>query len=188
MSVPVFKYFKNPEKNAVLAKTNCQSCDTSENCLEGEYFDQGGNIDSVCFDCLSKGKITVNIPDYIRNRIINHLNEMDIESKESSNEEKAKNLVDELSKTPPVPWIQYNDWPVCCNDFERYIGEWDKLDIIKNAPDENTRDYLMSILDNFSKEKIKDYDLFWDDIGNGTVIFVFECVHCSKIIAICQSY
>lgn len=41
MSIPVFKYYKDPAKNAIFSKTKCQSCDTGENCLEGEYFDRG---------------------------------------------------------------------------------------------------------------------------------------------------
>ena len=187
MSIPQFKYYNHPEVNAILTQVKCQSCDSEEYCLEGEYFDLGGSVESVCLSCLSKGKITVNIPNFIRNRIKNHLTGNGTASDESS-QERAHQLIDELSKNPPVPWIQYNDWPVCCDDFCRYLGEWDRSTVVEKAQNKNPQDYLMSILEEFSKEKIDNFDSFWNDIGNETAIFVFECIKCSKIIAVCQSY
>ena len=187
MNIPQFKYYQQPEVNAILTQQKCQSCDSEEYCLEGEYFDHGSSVESVCLSCLSKGKITVNIPDFVRNRIKNHLTG-DCTKSQDSTQERVNQLIDELSKNPPVPWIQYNAWPVCCDDFCRYLGEWDQSTIVEKAQDKSTKDYLMSILDDFNKERIDDFDSLWNDIGNGTAIFVFECIKCSKIIAVCQSY
>ena len=39
---------------------------------------------------------------------------------EADNKKEGEVKTDELSLTPPVPWTQYNEWPVCC----------DKLNII----------------------------------------------------------
>lgn len=188
MNISKFKYYNNPGKDAIFTEKKCQFCGTDEHCLEGEYFERGDDVVSACLHCLSEGKITVYIPDYIIERVIKNLNELDKENKTHINKERGKNLAKELSKNPPVPWIQYNDWPVCCNDFGRYLGEWDKEEIVRNASDENVKQYFMSIIDDFSRSKIDNYDYLWDDIGKNTIIFVFECIHCSKIIAICQSY
>lgn len=188
MNIPEFKYFCNPIKNAEITDVKCQSCGADENCLEGEYFDCGDNVVSVCLDCLSKGKVTVNIPNFIKKRLMGHLKETGYVQNENQAEERAESLIDELSKNPPVPWIQYNDWPVCCGEFGRYLGEWGKEEIIKHAPDGNGKQYIISILDDFSRSKIDNVDYFWDDIDRNTVVYVFECIHCSKYIAICQSY
>lgn len=187
MNIPFFKYYEKPEVNAITTQTKCQYCNSDENCLEGEYFDCGSSVFSVCINCLSKGEITVCIPDFINSRIKKQLSENGIGSEELILK-KANQLIAELGKNPPVPWIQYNDWPVCCNDFMRYKGEWDQFEITQKAQDISIREYLLSILDSFSKNKINNFDLFWDDIGYGTSLFVFECINCSKIVAVSQSY
>jgi uncharacterized protein CbrC (UPF0167 family) len=169
-----FKYFDDPLKNAeFIDEEECQSCGASNHCLEGEYFDLDEEVISVCLDCLQQGIIKVNIPNYIKERVV-----------DLGKEEK----VAELEKTPPVPWIQYNDWPVCCNDFTKYIGEWDRSVFEKHSNDGDGLNYLLNILEQSSKEKIKNVKVFWEDIGHYTAIFVFECLHCSKKIAIPQSY
>lgn len=169
-----FKYFDDPLKNAeFIDEEECQSCGASSHCLEGEYFDLDEEVISVCLDCLQQGVIKVNIPKYIKDRIA-----------DIGKEEK----VAELEKTPPVPWIQYNDWPVCCNDFTKYLGEWDRSDFEKHSNDGDGLNYLLNILDQSSKEKIESVQVFWEDIGHHTAIFVFECLRCSKKIAIPQSY
>jgi hypothetical protein len=28
-----------------------------------------------------------------------------------------------LAHTPPVPWLQNNEWPICSDDFAVYLGE-----------------------------------------------------------------
>lgn len=183
-----FKYFRNVKNNAVFTNEKCQFCGSTENCLEGEYFDSDSDIVSVCIDCLSKGKISVNITEYLRTKLIEHLKETRGNRNMDQVEERAIELISELSKNPPVPWIQYNDWPVSCGEFCIYVGEWDKEEFIRQAPDGNGKQYVMSILDDFSRSKIVDIDIFWNDIGRNTAVFIFECTNCSKRIAICQSY
>ncbi|API94380.1 hypothetical protein BKP57_20600 [Virgibacillus sp. 6R] len=84
--------------------------------------------------------------------------------------------------------MQYNDWPVCCGDYTKYIGEWEREDFEKNSKDGNGLNYLLSILDQSTKDKIENVNNFWEDIGQYTAIFVFECLNCSKRIAVPQSY
>jgi uncharacterized protein CbrC (UPF0167 family) len=188
MKIQQYKYFDNVLKNGEFTDERCQVCATKENCLEGEYFDQDYDVISVCLECLNKGLITVNIPQFIKDRIYSQI-ENNLHGKSKENIEKTTNvLIEMLSKTPPVPWVQYNDWPVCCNDFARYLGEWNKDDIINKAPDGDGKKYLLSILDDFTKSKVDNIDILWEDIGKYTAVFAFECIECSKKIAICQSY
>lgn len=168
-----FKYFDNPLENAEFIDEKCQSCGSEENCLEGVYFNEHDDVVSVCLSCLKEGLIRVDIPDYIRKEI-----------KGSDKFDK----IDELERTPPVPWIQYNEWPVCCNDFTKYIGEWGRGRLIKESQDGNGLNYLLSILLQDIKERIVNEKNFWSEIGNLIAIYVFECQTCSKRIAVSQSY
>jgi uncharacterized protein CbrC (UPF0167 family) len=174
---PNFKYFDDPHSNAEFTDHVCQVCGSKEHCLEGEYFDRGDEVVSVCLSCLQQGKVTVNIPDFIKRKI---------ESVQDSKE--TIKSIDALSKTPPVPWIQYNDWAVCCGEFGRYIGEWSADKLMQQSQDGDGMMYLMSILDEFSAEKVQNPELFWQTVGRNTSIFMFECLSCNKRIAVAQSY
>lgn len=181
-----FKYFEDPLKNADMRKGNCQICGADRLCLEGIHFDSEDEVELVCLACLQSGKFKVNISSFLEERIYNHLHDVYPQYEKSETEFQVKALTEELSKNPPVPWIQYNDWPVCCGDFAKYIGEWNKEDIDKKSS--NGKEYIMEIMDDFSKGKIEDIDVFWDDIGEFTAIFVFKCIKCSRLIAVSQAY
>ncbi|MCK4261153.1 MAG: CbrC family protein [Halanaerobiales bacterium] len=188
MKISQYKYFDNVLKNAEFTEEKCQVCSTEKKCLEGEYFDQGSEVTSVCLECLNKGMITVDIPQFIKDRIYLHIEGNLVSKSKEEIEKLSTQLIETLSKTPPVPWIQYNDWPVCCCNFAKYLGEWNREDINNNSTDGDGKKYLMSILDDFTKSKVDDIDILWDDIGQYTAVFVFECIECSKRIAVCQSY
>ena len=46
-------------------------------------------------------------------------------TREIANEE-----IEILKYTPPIPWVQFNDWKVCCDDYMQYIGEWEQKDTV----------------------------------------------------------
>jgi uncharacterized protein CbrC (UPF0167 family) len=167
-----FKYFSNPLKYAEFTDVKCQSCGTTQNCLEGEYFDRGDDVVSVCLNCLNQGVIVVDLPEYIKDRI---------------HQDKTEKLT-RLERTPPVPWIQYNDWPVCCDDFMCYIGEWEQKEFDENSENGNGKEYLISLLDENIKNRVDDINVLWDDLGEYTALFVFECIHCKRKKGIPQSY
>ena len=99
-----YKYFSDVLKNGYFTETPCQFCGSSEHCLEGSFFDRDDNLVSICLNCFDKRKVSVDIPSYIADRVVKKQNEK----------------VTELSFCPPVPWIQNNDWPVCCDDYMTY--------------------------------------------------------------------
>ena len=65
----------------------------------------------------NKRRLAIDIPDYIQNRI----------------KDNASSKIEILKYTPPIPWVQFNDWQVCCDDYMQYIGEWEQKDFIKEA-------------------------------------------------------
>jgi uncharacterized protein CbrC (UPF0167 family) len=175
--IPAFKYFHNPLHNAAFTDKECQFCGSHEYCLEGVYFDRGDEVESVCLSCLQAGDVTVNLPDYVIQKIAS------VQDENSANES-----TETLRRTPPVPWIQYNDWVVCCGDFGRYIGEWDRDKLIQESPDGDGMKYLISLLDEFSLIRVQNSERLWKSIGVDTAVFVFECLTCGKRKAVVQSY
>ncbi|MCM1118874.1 MAG: CbrC family protein [bacterium] len=92
-------------------------------------------------DCsLADKKAEVDVPEYIQNRIMNNRT--------------AK--TDELRYTPPVPWVQYNDWPVCCDDFMQYMGEWQQKDFIAHSLDGNGVKLLEQLLEQDTRKQVDD--------------------------------
>ncbi len=166
-----YKYFTDVCLHAEFSKEKCQFCGSTEKCLEGVYFDNP-MISSICLKCFEQRKAKVNIPEYIRNKIKNNVNEK----------------VEELEYTPPVPWIQYNDWQVCCDDFCQFLGEWKKDNFINNSSGENPITFFKSVLCKETLELVDDIEVLWEDLGKYTTAFVFQCKKCNKKIVVCQSY
>lgn len=166
-----FKYYSNPETNAVFTNRLCRFCSSSRECLEGVYFDVPG-IDSVCLECLEQKKVSVPVPQYVKQQIRQN--------------EPVKTAL--LMQTPPVPWVQYNDWPVCCDDYMQYIGEWTREDFQNEALNGDGIGLLRAILRDDLAAQTDDFEVLWDSIGDDTAVFVFRCLVCGKLIAVCQNY
>lgn len=183
-----FRYFKDVFKNAIFTDAECDICGTKKNCLEGEYFSDSGKYNSVCLNCLISGLAKVEIPNYIVESLkVKIINSKELLANEDI-EENVKLKIKELEANPPVPWIQYNNWPICCNDFACYIGEWTQEEFIAQSNNDNYINFFKSILDDSTKSKIDDINILWEDIGHNTAAFVFQCLICGKYIVVCQSY
>ena len=82
-----YKYFENAKKNGYFTEAPCQFCGSDEFCLDGVFFQRSDELNSICLSCFDKRHISVDIPDYVANRI----------------KDKRKEKVTELSFCPPVP-------------------------------------------------------------------------------------
>ncbi|SHN02803.1 Uncharacterised protein family (UPF0167) [Anaerosporobacter mobilis DSM 15930] len=165
-----YKYFCNVKENADFTKKNCQFCGSNNNCLEGVYFEQD-NVESICLECFDLKKAVVDIPEYIIKRV---------------GFDYAK--VEELASNPPIPWVQSNDWQVCCNDYMQYIGEWGQENFRENSNNENAIAFFEKNLDEDTLNKVDDINVLWEDLGYNTVAYVFKCNVCGKMKVVCQSY
>lgn len=183
-----YEYYRDVLKNAKFTKEKCQICSSEENCLEGIYFEQGSQLKSVCLNCLNEGKIKVDIPTYLRDKLYESIKNNDINKDKKAIELKANKLIEKLEKTPPVPWIQSNDWPVCCGDFLKFIGEWEQENFNEKAENGIGKEKFEALLDENTRKKIDNIDMVWEDLESETVAFVFRCNHCNKYIVVCQSY
>jgi len=100
----------------------------------------------------------------------------------------AKRIENQLSFCPPVPWIQNNDWPVCCDDFMIYIGEWEQEDFTAHSTNGDGLSLLKELLIDELKDNVESYDALWEDLGYETAAFAFKCPKCGKIVVVCQDY
>ena len=100
----------------------------------------------------------------------------------------AQSKTSELSITPPVAWVQSNEWPVCCDDYMKYIGEWEKTDFINQSSHEEYIDYFKELLDKKMIERIDDIETLIEDLGYDSVAYAFRCICCNKVTIVCQDY
>lgn len=183
-----FRYFPEYEKWAQFADENCHCSDDSP-CLEAIYFENPDLEDPVCLDELIDGRVRVEIPDYLQKQLMESIRRKHSNWDDQQVNSAAAQFVDTLSKTPPVPWIQHNVWPVCCGDFCCYLGEWSQEKLIEASPDGDGSAFLWSILADSYRARRDDPQSLWQEIENGwTEIFVFRCFDCNKLIAGDQSY
>lgn len=164
-----YKYFENVETNAYFTDIPCQFCGSKEFCLDGVFFERE-DVTSICLNCFDKKRINVEVPEYIKARVKND----------------ADKKFQLLKFNPPVPWIQSNDWPVCCDDYMVYVGEWEQGDFNKHS--EKGKELLKKLMDSDTLNRIENFDALWNDLGKGTAAFTFKCSHCGKIIVLCQDY
>ena len=84
--------------------------------------------------------------------------------------------------------MQSNDWPVCCDDYMVYIGEWEQEDFNSYSKTESGKDALAKLLAPEILERVENLDVLWDDLSYGTAAFAFQCPQCGKTVIICQDY
>lgn len=184
-----FRYFDNPQENAEFEEEPCEICGNNNNCLSGAYLDTSeSEIESVCLGCIVAGKVKIEFPKHLRVRLFDEIKRFNKTITIEEAESKIDKIFEELEKTPPVPWVQYNDWPVCCGDFMKYIGEWEKDDFIKNSEDGDGKNYLSKLIDEKTKARIDSLNVLWDEIGEYTIAFAFECISCKQISIVLQDY
>jgi uncharacterized protein CbrC (UPF0167 family) len=180
-----FKYFADYQRWASFT-TQPHTCPNSE-ALDGVFFDDSNVPDIVCLADLVAGKTRVYIPEYLIEELKKSIHQTYPNSSDEVIENMVNTKVDELSRTPPVPWIQNNNWPIRNGDFCRYIGEWKQEDLCSQAADGDGFTYLFSILEH--ADDYKEREGLWDAIKTDwTSIFVFEDLANGGRVAIEQSY
>lgn len=183
-----FKYFPEYEKWARFADRQNLRPDDSP-CLEGVYFENPDIEEPVCLDLLVNGQVKVEIPNYLHKQLLNSIRKKHSGWDENRVMNFAAQILDALSRTPPIPWIQHNAWPVCCGDFCCYLGEWSDEQLTKSSPDGDGGAYLWTILEDSHRSRRDNPYHLWQEVMSGwTTIYMFQCFECNKLIAVDQSY
>lgn len=182
-----FAYFPDYLKWAKFVSDDCD-CPDGSPCLEGVYFGDPDIEDPVCLSDLVAGSIRVDIPDYLVDELRKSVKKVNPKWSKKQIDDRVEQAVDSLSRTPAVPWIQENEWPVHCGDFCRYLGEWDQARLTEAAPDGKGLAFLWSILPSAAQAR-RDRDELWEELGNEwAAVYVFECLTCGRLMAVEQSY
>jgi uncharacterized protein CbrC (UPF0167 family) len=182
-----FKYFPDWKRWAALT-TDC-NCPEGEPCLESAFFEDPEIQNPVCIGSLVSGDVRVAIPEYLVTALISSIQETFGDLPRERQNELVTQAVDQLSRTPPAQWIQSNQWPVCCGDFCRYLGEADQIVLTDKSKDGDGMSFLWSILSEECRKRRDDANHLWNEIESGwTVVYLFECLTCQKLIAVDQSY
>lgn len=185
-AAPTFRYFPDYRRWAKTSPEPCTGC-ASGFCLDGVYFGNEAAPEAVCLDDLVAGKVSVGVPGFIRDTLEQSVRTFFPSLSEAEIQARVRESVLELERTPPVPWIQSNMWPVADGDFCRYVGEWNQELLAAEAPDGDGKVYLMSILQDASE--IDDPDELWASIAaEWSAVFVFESLRDGRRIAVEQSY
>lgn len=177
--MPTFRLFKDFERNAKFTDEACEP-DHSPPFFDGDYFDNEEYEDQgVCLNCLVTGLKVVDIGDYVRSKI----------EKNAPAALDAQRFVKELERTPPVPWIQYNDWAFCCGEPMQYRGEYSNDSDFNDSELKEIPQNLWSIVNDDGKQQAGSFEALQDSIENGmTACFIFKCLKCKRFEAVCQSY
>lgn len=173
---PEFKYFTLPKEEAEYTDIPCECCGTTDYCLDGQYFGDGFKVKSVCVFCLKEGKKRVLVPDNIQMKLLKHLRELYPDKPEAELKKEALAKIDELERTPPVPWLTKNEWPVANGDFARYEHIMDQELFYKG------KDYFYSTVEEI--DKIKDKEKLWDEVGKKITVFGFTVIGAQKVTRI----
>lgn len=104
-----FKYFPDYER---WARFTDRPAECGGPYLEGVYFEDPDVPDAVCLQDLISGRHRVYVPDYLRQELEKSTMATYPDWPSGRAREHIQRAIDELSRTPPVPWIQPNRWPV----------------------------------------------------------------------------
>jgi uncharacterized protein CbrC (UPF0167 family) len=192
MSETSFKYFLHPHEFSTYTSTPqlCDLCREKRAGYVGPFYGTE-QIEFVCENCLTSGKLSefgsfTNIGE--TSDLKKQLKEIHLEYSETQIEKLAVEIDDELlHKTPHVVTWQDFSWPVHCGDYCCFIKEAGKPDLISITPE----DKVHLLFNTVNDERFK---LFWEEIrpdspkNNSTTysvgVYLFQCLHCKKYIAL----
>jgi uncharacterized protein CbrC (UPF0167 family) len=192
-SEPQFRYMPGARVLARWIDAPC-ACGAAGPNLDGAYFEGEGVLRAVCLRCLAAGKIErdlAGLRDELRARLKARNPAWGAARVTRTADERAA----ELARTPPVPWLGKNEWPICCDDFAVYRGEWAKREWERAAKDGDGQAALARVLGDADRAATVYKDLAPDAGGAAgpggrpdarVATFVFFCPTCKKLTVIVQ--
>jgi hypothetical protein len=133
----------------------------------------------ICADCLAQGRGQVNVPDWVKRDLAHAVASVHPAWSLRERESLVAGRLEALAHTPPVPWLQNNEWPVCGDDFAVYKGELtrDKL-LAEHRSVEHAKEALHDVIEEVRPEWTLDEEALgtaWEQLGNFVAIFEFQC-------------
>ncbi len=171
-----FRYFPNFPKGADLEDGLCTVC--------GNKFVIPMHMlyppTSLCSQCLAQRKGKVNIEPWIVRQLENAMRVNHQDWLEQDIQACVAERIDELAHTPPILWLQNNEWPICTDDFAQFIGEITQEKLLAEhqwnvlQAKEALREILVTSMPLWEQDDVT-LELEWTLLGNWLAIFAFQC-------------
>lgn len=175
-----FRYFPTFPEHANLRVEPCAMCGRAPTVPAVRL--HGGAVDrqSVCADCLAEGKAAVQIPKWIIKELEHGVSGAHPDWSAEKRASYVADRVDELAHTPPIHWLQNNEWPVCDDDFAAYERELSREVLEQQHSDsaharEALRSILLQAVPNWEQDE-KAIEAEWSELGNFLAVFEFRCL------------
>lgn len=176
-----YRYMPSPKLHARWTDARCE-CGAAGPNLDGAHFEGLDVRQAVCLDCLEAGKVARDLDD--RREVLKAA----LKAKNKAwGAAKINAVADErtaeLARTPPVPWLRKNEWPVCCDDFAVYRGEWARREWRRAAKDGDGQAAIARTLGGDADRAAE----LWKDLPEEpaesarAAAFVFQCAACKKV-------
>lgn len=146
---------------------------------------------AVCADCLRIGRARTEVPTWVERELTNAVRAAHPEWDSDEVARHVASRVDALSHTPPVPWLQNNEWPACKDDFAVYRGELTRDTLLgEYGSVARAKEALDSVIKEVRPEWTLDEEALgtaWEQLGNFVAIFVFQCPSDQRPIYVLQT-
>lgn len=187
--VPDFRYFPGYAAENIEGESEerCAFCGANR-ILTGAVEAPSGELTEACLTCFLAGKAVAGEPDTVGDLAKN----VAAAHPDWTPDECATYIAErrtELSRTPPVPWIQENEWPVCGDDFAVYLGEWTQERLIAETGSEAAARAKVEALARQTFVNISDESLAiaWQGLVNWWAVFAFRCAGEDREILVVQT-
>lgn len=188
-----FRYFPSFPEGATLTEEVCGYCGVSPAISEAWLSDAGSDDTKkpACAECLREGRATTRVPSWLERDLARGVDATHPNWTAEKRAALVRHRVAELGHTPPVPWLQNNEWPICGDDFALFEGELTSDLLVRRHRGLNqAKAALRAII----KEAVPAWDLdeeavdtAWKQLGNFVAIFVFRCPEANSPIYVLQT-
>lgn len=188
-----FKYFPSFPNGAHLSTEACEHCGRTPAIPAGRLksaLDEEQRR-AACADCLQAGKASVDVPSWVERELAQAVDQTHFDWSAEQRAELVASRVTSLAHTPPVPWLQNNEWPVCGDDFAAYVGELTREHLLReHGVTQRAKEALHATIDELRPHWDLDeeaLDTAWEQLGNFVAIFEFRCPGNLKSIYVLQT-
>lgn len=170
-----FRYFPRFPESARLDAGNCAYCGASPTIPGGRLAPRV----AACAECVRSGRAQQPVPRWIQQALAHAVAASHSDWSQERQAAWGAQRVAELAATPPIAWLQNNEWPVCQDDFAVFAGELSQARLLEtHRSPERSRAALRDIVQAARPDwelDAEDVAALWEQLGNFVAIYVFRC-------------
>jgi hypothetical protein len=191
MPTTTFKYFPDFATEVTFDTRGCAFCGRVP-ALDGVWLDFGDYYDDpppVCIDDLLADKAHVDIPRRLQQQLALAVRTRHTDWDEERVAAYVATRTAELAHTPPVPWIQENEWPICAEDYATYVGQLTRNTLIErygsaHAAKAGLQTLMRTLRPNWDVDKAQHLQAWWDALGDFLRLYSFRCDEGAEVVVL----